>query len=330
MSETISSAKELAKVYMGNNIPCYFHGAPGVGKSQAWKQIADEAKIGFIDLRLAMMDPCDLLGLPTVINGKTTWARPAYWPDEKIDGDRGILLLDELSDCSRAMQSASYQLILNRRVGPHILPKGWYPCAAGNRRTDKAAAQAVSTALANRFAHVDIEPNADAFIAWCNTNDIHYLIPGYIHWRPAHLHSMEGADLRAFPSPRSWEAAAKVVTAPANQRFRLMRGLIGDGVAGEFEVYMKTMDLPEFEDILKDPKKCRIPAEPSTKYALASMVSRYMTRGNIDKILQYIGRADFGRDFEICCVLDASKRDTSICESAGFVSFCNKNSDLHL
>lgn len=330
MSESIAGAKELARIYMANNIPCYFHGSPGVGKSEAWKQIADEAKIGFIDLRLGMMDPCDLLGLPTVFEGKTTWARPAYWPDEKVNGEKGILLLDELSDCSRAMQSASYQLILNRRVGPHILPKGWYPCAAGNKRGDGAAAQSLSTALMNRFGHVDIEPDVESFILWCNATDINYLIPGYIRFAPQHLHTMEGGDKRAFASPRSWAKASLICDAPANQRFRLMRGLVGEGVAGAFEAYMKTMDLPDFEDIIKDPKKCRIPGEPSAKWALACMIARYMKRDNISKVIQYVGRAEFGRDFEISCVLDATKRAPELCESNSFVEFCNKNSDLHL
>lgn len=330
MSETISSAKELVRIYWKANIPTYVHGKPGVGKSELFAQLAAEANVGFIDNRLAQMDPVDLLGLPTVHEGKSTWARPAYWPDEERDGPKGIMLLDELSDCTKAVQSAAYQLILNHKVGPHILPAGWYVCAAGNRREDGAAAQAMSTALGNRFAHIDVEPNAEDFIQWCNKNSIHYLIPGYIHFRPAHLHTMEGGDKRAFASPRSWARASLVCDAPASQRFRLMRGLVGEGVAGEFETYMKTMDLPDFEDIIKDPKKCRIPAEPSSKYALSSMLARYLKRDNIDKVLTYVSREQFGRDFSICTILDGTRRDPGLCDTSSFVEFCNANSDLHL
>lgn len=298
--------------------------------SDMWFQLAKERKIGFIDLRLGMMDPCDLLGLPVAHKGQTTWAKPAYWPDEERDGPEGILLFDELSDCSRAMQSAAYQLILNGRAGPHVLPKGWYRCAAGNRRADKAAAQQLSTALANRFAHADIEPDTDSFIEWCNATNIDFRVPGFIRFRPALLHNMENSDLRAFPSPRSWAKAALVCDAPVAQRFRLMQGLIGEGAASEFEAYMKTMDLPDFEDILADPKKCHIPKEPSHKYALASMLSRRMARDNMGKVAAYIQRKEFGRDFEIACMLDATNREQALTETSAFTDFANRNSDLHL
>ena len=37
-------------------VPTFLWGAPGIGKSSIVKQIADERKIGFIDLRLAHLE----------------------------------------------------------------------------------------------------------------------------------------------------------------------------------------------------------------------------------------------------------------------------------
>src|SRR5678815_3870746 len=109
MTETIKSAKELAKELMVEGIPVFLEGPPGVGKSEMWAQVAAELKIGFMDQRLAQLDPVDLRGLPkhkSDVDGvdMTVWARPDFWPVVKRDGERGILLLDELSDCGRAMQ----------------------------------------------------------------------------------------------------------------------------------------------------------------------------------------------------------------------------------
>jgi hypothetical protein len=330
MTETIKTARDLCKFYMGQNIPVLVSGPPGVGKSDMWLQIAQETNRGFIDLRLGMMDPTDLLGLPSVHEGTTRWNRPAWFPDEKRDGKQGIILFDEIADIGRAMQSAAYQLILNGRAGPHVLGDGWYRCAAGNRREDRAAAQAMSTALANRFAHIDIVSDVDAFIEWCNRNDIDPLIPGFIRFRPNLLHSMEGADLRAFPTPRAWARVAKCVQADASMRFRLVQGLVGEGPAGEFEVYMRGLDLPSLEDILADPKRCPIPKSPSSKYALSSMLARYAKRDNFGKIVTYISRPDFGRDFETVTALDATKRDSSLCDTKAWIEWANRNNDLHL
>jgi len=330
MTETIKTAKEICRVYMKKGIPTYTEGPPGVGKSEMWQQIADEEMMGFIDVRLAQMDPVDLRGLPKHKGDLTVWARPDFWPVEERDGERGIILFDELGDCGKAMQSAAYQPILNGRVGPHILPKGWYRAAAGNSQKHRAGAQAMSTALANRFAHIEIEADVDCFREYGHKIGMNHLILGFIKFRPNLLHSMEGASLKAFPSPRSWHKASLVCDAPVELRYKLVRGCVGEGAAGEFEAFMKTMDLPDIEEILADPKKCRMPDQPAHKYALSAMLAQYATRSNIDKVMTYIRREQFGRDFEICTVLDASKRDSSLTETKAFTEFANRNQDLTL
>jgi MoxR-like ATPase len=40
------------------------HGPPGVGKSESVRELANEMGVGFIDKRLAQMDPTDLAGIP--------------------------------------------------------------------------------------------------------------------------------------------------------------------------------------------------------------------------------------------------------------------------
>jgi hypothetical protein len=328
MAENIKTAKELARYYRKKDIPTWFHGAPGIGKSQGLKQLAQELKIGFIDIRLGSLMPEDLSGIPVPDMQKrlAIWLESEFWPNVKRDGDEGIIVFDEISDASRALQSCAYKIILERQH----LPPGWWPCAAGNRREDRAAAGAISTALANRFAHVEVEADLETTIEHFNAIDVDELIPGFLRFRPALLHSMEGANLLAFPTPRAWEQVSKVCRAPAGMRFKLIRGLVGEGPAGEFEAYAKVDNLPAFEDVVKNPAQCRIPAEPGTKYALASMLARRTERSNFEKVCAYIKREEFGRDFEICTVLDATKRDASLCETKAFVDFAKRNSDLQL
>lgn len=330
--DTITTAKAKAKVYMECNIPCFTEGPPGVGKSDMWRQIAKEAGIGFIDIRLAQMDPVDLRGLPTILNGTTVWTRPEFWPDIKRDGPRGIILFDELADSGRAMQSASYQVILDRRAGPHELPKGWYPAAAGNRRKDKAAAQSISTALASRFGWVEIDADVECLLDYANKMNWHHYVRGFLKHRPGLVHSMEGADLRAFPCPRQWERVSTVCDkAPRELLLGLTSGLIGDGAAGELMAFIKVaIDLPSHEEVIADPKRCRIPDNPSGRYAMSAMLSRYAERKNFGSIMTYISREAFGRDFQIVTVLDAIHRDVSLMHTPVFIQFANANKDLRL
>ena len=334
MAETITTAKELARMYMDADpfIPCFVEGPPGVGKSEMWKQLANEKGIGFIDLRLAQMDPVDLRGLPKHEGSLTTWSRPDFWPDEKRDGKKGIILFDELADSSRAMQSAAYQIILDGRAGPHVIPSGWYRAAAGNRREDRAAAQAISTALATRFAWIEVEADVECFLDHAARQSFHHYVMGYLRARPGHVFTMEGANSKTFACPRQWERVSRIcyMEPPMEMLYKLVRGLVGEGVAGEFHAAIKTFNLPDLEDILKNPSKCMIPSAPAEKYALSAMLARYAERSNIKAIMTYIKREQFGRDFEICCVLDATKRDATLCETGAFTDFANRNKDIQL
>lgn len=334
MAETVSSALELLREYHDNDVPAIVVGPPGVGKSAMAAQLAQEKNIGFKDIRLAQMDPVDLRGLPTVRTIKdafeTLWARPDFWPDPERDGEEGIILFDELPDCGRAMQSAAYQIILDRRAGSHVIPPKWYPMAAGNRRIDKAGAQVMSTALATRFAWITLKADIDAFREWGMKNDIHPFVLGYLKAFPGHLWSDEGANSETFACPRQWAQVSKFCDAHPRLRQRLVRGLIGQGIAGQFEAAIKMFRLPSIEDVLKDPKRCPIPSTPAERYALCSMLAQYATTRNFDKLMTYTEREQFGRDFNICFSLDATQRDPDLCETAAFARFAAKNATLKL
>ena len=350
MTETIGSAKALCKVFMRAGIPVFMEGPPGVGKSDAWQQIANEEKIKLIDVRLAQMDPVDLRGLPKVKGDLSTWARPDFWPTVERDGERGIILFDEAADCSKAMQSAMYQIVLNGRAGPHVIPPGWYRCAAGNNQKHRAGAQAISTALASRFAWLEVEPSPEEFYSYGLQQGYHEYVLGFIKFRPTLIHSMfdatdtekKGKDNKvvataraaekAFPCSRTWEMVSRICKLHTDQ-ITLTKSTIacvGEGAGIEFSNFIKTLDLPSLEDVLKAPKTCPIPKQPSSRYALVAMLARGATRDNLGKILQYASRPDFGREFEICLTLDGCKRDASLTETKAFCDFANRNSDLQL
>lgn len=328
MAETIKTIKEMARYYRHQDMPFWVHGAPGIGKSQAFRQLATEGKIGFIDIRLGSLMPEDLKGIPVadLVERLCVWLKAEFMPRPERDGKEGIVLFDELPDANRAMQSAAYRIILDREG----LPPGWWPCAAGNRREDRAAAGAISSALANRFSHAEAEADLETTIEHFNAINVDPLITAFLRFRPNLLHNMEGANLLAFPTPRSWEQAGKICRAPAHLRFKLMRGTVGEGPAHEFETHIKAENLPDPDDIIANPTKTFIPPEPGMRWALSSMLARYAKRDNFGKIMQYISRSEMGRDFEICCVLDATKRDATLCETKAFVEFAKRNSDIQL
>jgi hypothetical protein len=331
-SQTIEEAKELARFLKSKDIPVYFHSAPGIGKSAIMHQLATEERIGFKDIRVSTMLPEDLTGIPVPDMEKrvAVWLRANFWPSVEEDGEYGIIAFDELSDANRGLQSCIYRVILDRQIGDFKLPPGWWPTAAGNRREDRAAAQSISTALANRFSHIHVRADDECWRAWANVNDIHPMLIGFIKFRPGLLHSMEGADLLSFPSPRTWAMASKVFDAPAALRHRALCAIVGEGAAMEVDTFFRTVDLPDFEEIIKNPLKTEIPEQPASRFALSSLLSRKMDMGNIAQIYKYIMRDDFGADFSAVVILDATKRDQSLCETETFNKWARSNKSIKL
>jgi hypothetical protein len=342
MSVTLREFKEMVRHCLYADIPIWGIGPPGVGKSEAARQVAAEEKIGFIDLRVAQLDPVDVRGLPAIKDGKTTWNAPDLWPDEEVDGKFGIILADELADSSRAMQSAMYQPILDHMVGKYPILKGWYIMAASNDRAHKAGAQAISSALANRFAWAEIEANWKVWDEdYAGPHGLHHYVRAFLKMFQKHLFSMEGADLRAFPTPRAWARLGRTVKRWDGTPYcvmeqsqdimtKLVRANVGDGVTAELVAFLRAWNLPGLEDVVKAPLQCPIPTEPSSRYAMSCMLSRGLTIKNIDRVSRYIQRPEFGTEFEVVVMTDGSRRDPALCETKSYNDFGLRNKDVHL
>lgn len=234
-------------------------GPPGVGKSSIVAQTAQRYGIGFIDVRLSQLAPTDLRGLPVPENGISKWYPPEFLPTE----GQGILFLDELNMAPPTMQGMAQQLILDRKVGSYTLPDGWLVWAAGNRKEDRAAVFDMPAPLANRFIHLEVAPDFDSFKHYGFEAGIHEQILAFLAFRPALLHQMD-AKRPAWPSPRSWEMASRLLKAGLD-----ISTVIGEGVAAEFQAFGQVYEvLPHLTEILEGHSSRPFPEEPSQRYAL--------------------------------------------------------------
>lgn len=238
----------LSSLWAGNPThtvsPLMLWGAPGVGKSAIVKTVAKNHDIPLIDVRLSQREPVDLRGIPVPDGDRTRWLVSSEWPT--APQIKGILFLDELTAADRAMQAAAYELVLDRKLGEeYTLPDGWLVVAAGNRRSDGAVAHTMSSALANRFCHLNVEASPTSWLAWAEQEHIHTDVIEFIRNRPDMLFSMEGNCEQGWPSPRSWERVAHVLREadkaklPKSLIELQIFGLIGQGTAAEFLGFMQ-------------------------------------------------------------------------------------------
>lgn len=233
-------------------------GAPGIGKSSIVADVASMHGLQLVDLRLSQLAPSDLRGLPVAENGVSRWFPPEFLP---TDGE-GVLFLDEINMAPPAMQGIAQQLILDRRVGGYRVPDGWFIWAAGNRKTDRAAVFEMPSALANRFIHLDLVPDFDSFKAWGLRTGLSEQILAFLAFRPTLLHQMD-SQRPAWPSPRSWVMAHKLMCAHLS-----VEPAIGPGVAGELDAFCAVYQgLPDLESILSGNGTATFPREASARYA---------------------------------------------------------------
>ena len=265
--------------------PLMVWGAPGLGKSTILRDAAREAGIGFIDVRLAQREPVDIRGLPVPGPDGVKWLLSSDWPRDPAS--RGIILFDEITAADRSLQVAAYELILDRRLGElYRVPDGWYICAAGNRTGDRAVAMTMSSALANRFLHVELGEDAEGWVAWALRHGILPVVTAFIRFRPGLLFNQEGENLeRGWPTPRAWERVSRMLEAMPAEDEGLVRaavyGLVGNRAGVEFMEFRKlsaTMD--DVLVMMRDPAaQIRIPQKADLRFALCSAAAYHVWRG---------------------------------------------------
>jgi len=293
MEITHTQLNEQIKISYDTKTPIFIWGATGIGKSETIKttakQIAKEEKLdfiedttnpkafGFLDIRISQLEPSDLRGLPVqdLQSGTTKWLIPSWLPQDQ--DSKGLIFFDELNLSPPSIQAVAYQLILDRRIGDYILPKGWVIVSAGNRIEDKCSVFEMSSALCNRFLHATLtNPSVENWTKWAVENDIDGRIISFLNWKPSSFNrSDERSKDKAFPTPRSWAFCSKLIDGRTDNSIlnRLTASAVGEGTALEFVAFMKLQTKIDIENILKNPSQVKKIEEIDLKYVLIGTLS---------------------------------------------------------
>ena len=281
-------------------------GAPGVGKSQAIRQLAKEIEKNtgkrsvVTDVRLLLFNPIDLRGIPTANADKTLaiWLKPQIFQMDPSEDVVNILFLDEISAAPQSVQAAAYQITLDRVVGEHKLPENCIVIAAGNRTTDKSVAFKMPKALANRLLHIEVEGSFKSWKHWAIGKGIHPKVLGFLTFRQNYLMKFDAAtEELAFATPRSWEMVSNLLTyvnSDVDKMLPMISGVVGSGVAVEFRTWSQVYDdLPDLEEIF-DGKNPRMPTGTDAMYALTASMTAYARehKDDLPRIANSLAYAD--------------------------------------
>jgi energy-coupling factor transporter ATP-binding protein EcfA2 len=278
-TRTVSPNKAKKSIYhaIKKKRPVFLWGPPGIGKSDIVGQITNSLpKSHLIDIRLSLWDPTDIKGMPYYSANDNTmkWAPPVELPSEEFAAqyDNIVLFLDEMNSAAPAVQSAAYQLILNRRVGTYKLPDNVMIVAAGNRDADKGVTYRMPAPLANRFVHLELTVDFGDWFDWAVDNKQHKDVVGFLNFSKKDLYDFDPkSSSRSFATPRSWSFVSELLDDGLDESTTtdLVAGTVGEGLAVKFMAHRKVASkMPNPSDILDGKVKELKTKEISATYSL--------------------------------------------------------------
>jgi MoxR-like ATPase len=293
-----NEAKAAIRKAIKKQRPIFMWGPPGIGKSDLIKQIGEEQGRDVIDVRLSLWEPTDIKGIPfyNSTSNSMEWAAPAELPQDPES--TAILFLDELNSAAPATQAAAFQLVLNRRVGTYVLPKGVSIVAAGNREGDKGVTYRMPAPLANRFVHLELRCDFEDWHQWAVTNRIHEQVVGYVGFAKQDLYDFDPKSAsKAFATPRSWSFVSELLEdddVSENTLTDLIAGAVGEGLAVKFMAHRKVAkQMPKPEDILAGKVKKFDIKEISAMYSLTISLCYELQEADKKKAKDWDEMADY-------------------------------------
>lgn len=317
-----SDLKKLLMKAIPAHLPVLIVGRPGVGKTDIVTQVAEELKMRVIMFHPVVCDPTDFKGLPAIVSGEAKFL-PYNDLKELVETEEDtIAFFDDYGQAPMAVQAASMQLFLSRRVNTHKISEKVVFVAATNDRKHNAGVYNILSPVKSRFSTIiELEPSLEDWCQWASENGIPSSIINFIRFVPAHLkNTATTQEIENLPSPRTIAFAGKLVKAGIVD-LESISGAVGNACAKEMLNFIrKEGKLPKFEDIMENPNKAQLPLkDPDLLYVLINMLSEAATKSNIDSITTYIKRMppDFQKEFlNVCpdCVLNINEKQNWINE----------------
>lgn len=294
------------------NIPVHIQGMPGIGKTQILGMIARSLDAELFVLLGSISDPTDFGGFPMPTE-EGVRMMPKTWVKRlnalRSQNKRAILFLDEITTVPPMVQAAMLRVVCERYVGEEQLGDHISIGLASNPPEIAASGQNIAPPLANRMMHLEFEID---HTRWCegvimgfpdvkfptlpaDWKDRYYQtnaikVAAFIkrggREKLVNLPKNSSDQSKAWPSARTWDmaisalAACEAVGASRQVRTNMLSGLIGNGVAIEYVEYEENLNLPDPEEILRNPRGFRLPTESDRAYAAANSIMAAVLSNN--------------------------------------------------
>lgn len=276
--ENSTQLEQIYAVASDTSVSVIVEGDHGIGKSDSVYSFARENDFHVEPLFLSHQEVADLIGIPTLEHDETgfpltTWSKPIWlhrFEEAAKQGKRCVLFLDELNRAQTEVRQAALQLVLDKQIHEHRLPKtvvdgvayDTFVVAAVNPADGFYQVDELDPALMDRFLHFKLHVNADSWLDWATKNGVHHTIVSYISNSKDKLY-VKDENASVFPTPRSWAKLSELLGSYEAKNldnhallYNLVAGKIGHTVGAQFVTYYKeNSNIVTVEDVAKLVKK---------------------------------------------------------------------------
>jgi len=325
----LGALKEALEIAFYSKTVPIVRSSPGIGKTSIARQLAADLNLKVIDIRLAQCDPTDLNGFPQITNGKASYVPMDTFP---LEGDElpikeaevtkvvagktqvvkpavryngWMIIYDEITSASKAVQAAAYKILLEKEVGQRKLHRNVFQIGLGNKETDNAIVQRMSTALQSRMQHFTVTTDHTAWVNHAANSGFDYRVIAFIQSRPELLNKFNpNHNDHTFPCERTWEFVSQTVkgiekyqtkknkaVSIGHEHQYLIAGCVSEGPALEFISFCQIYgQLVPLTSIIASPMTVPVPHEPSAVFAMASLIGEKIDDTNVDPLMKYLSR----------------------------------------
>ena len=264
-----------------------------------------------------------------------------------------ILMLDEIGKASKAVMNACLRLMLERKLGTYALPE-----VNGKKSivfaTTNLAQEGIGDMLPpharNRMTVVKVsKPTAEDWIeGYALDNNIAPEVILTVKQFPQMFASFEDYtdpkdneyiyDPRtprpAFCTPRSMEKASNIIkhTKRLNNTeimAHALKGTIGDRATYDMLTIVQLNDeLPQWESIIADPDKTKVPKSPSAVCMLVYSAIQRVEKDNINAWIKYMNRLSKESQGLFATSVMRTNKKATVGTSAQFIEWAKQNNYL--
>lgn len=204
---------ELVDIVTDVNKPVLLRSRHGVGKSMVVYQYGDKKNLPVVERRASQMTEGDLLGLPKLVGGTTTFLPPDWY--KQACKEPVILFIDEIDRATPEVRQGFFELTDSRKIAGHELHPGTLIFAAINGGEHAAQYQVgeMDPAESDRWTVFDLEPTVEDWLDWAKDN-CHKMVVTFIRENHKHLEHAQGEfePGKVYPSRRSWHRFSDALT----------------------------------------------------------------------------------------------------------------------